>query len=154
MFKLTIFAFLVCVILSSCHKAHCNTASFSLGLVAFSTAESDTIILRRFDKGTNFTSEHDSLLIDTLNTPFQRYSDTTILYYRTPDGLSVFTEEYDYEIYLSKLNRVFRLTDIIYTNALGASGERQFCFAKLNSYNINGQLKNPSNDNDIIFIDK
>lgn len=154
MFKLTISAFILCLILSSCVKGRCSEASFTLGLVAFEEAESDTIILRRFDKGTNFSTQHDSIFIDILTTPFQKYSDTTIVKYETPEGLRLLTVEYDYEIVLPESNNIFRLTDIKYTKHYQASGEKVMCYSKLDSYKIDGQLKNPSDINEYILIDK
>ena len=154
MFKLTISAFILCFLFSSCGKGHCGKATFTLGLVAFNNSESDTIILRRFTKSTNFSFQQDSIFIDTLNTYFQKYSDTTIVRYQTPEGLQLLTDEYDYEIFLPESNSIFRLTDITYTKLYQGSGEKVVCYAKLNSYKINGQLKTTSENKDYILIDK
>ncbi len=154
MFKLTISAFIACVILSSCGKPHCGKPTFTLGLIAFSDAESDTIIVRRFDKGTNFSAQHDSLFIDTLDTHFQKYSDTALVKYQTAEGLGLLTNDYDYQIFLPGPTSVFRLTDITYTTFYQGSGEKVSCLTKIESYKINGQLKTPSDEYNFIFIDK
>ena len=154
MFKLTIAVLIICSILSSCVKGHCGKATFTLGLIAFSNSESDTIILKRFIKSTNFSTEKDSIFIDTLNTQFLKYSDTTIVYYHSPEGLQLLSDEYDYEIYFPKLNNFYRLTDITYTYQYQPSGEKISCYGKLDSYKIDGQLKNPSFNYDFILIHK
>jgi hypothetical protein len=153
MFKLTISAFILSAMLSSCGKAHCGKASFTLGLIKFTDAESDTIIVKRFNKGTNFSSLHDSVFVDKLNSQFQRSSDTIIVYYYTSEG-QLLTEDYDHEIVLPGSPRVFRLADIAYTNEYEPSGEKVMCIAKIDSYKIDGQLKNPSNQGNFIFITK
>jgi len=71
-------------------------ASLSFGLISFSDQESDTIILRRYEKGSNFSTLKDN--------------DTLDLAYTTSIGL--ITSQYDYELYFPGAIKLYRLSAI------------------------------------------
>lgn len=54
----------------------CGKASDFIALVTYTPAESDTIIVRRFAKSSNFALQKNTLLIDKPNTNLQVNGDT------------------------------------------------------------------------------
>ncbi|MBI3138925.1 MAG: hypothetical protein HYZ15_10100 [Sphingobacteriales bacterium] len=95
------------LLFQDCTRTPCINASLGFGLVSFTDAEADTIILRRFAKNRNFT-----LLIDTvhLQTGFIRKQDTLESAYNTSAGLIY--SSYDYELYFPGAAQTYRLTEI------------------------------------------
>jgi len=143
---LLFFAIIVCTAFSSCTKGKCRKASFSLTAIGFKEAETDTIILRRFEKSTNFSLLHDSLFLDKTNTTFSFFSDTTHVSYRMPDGSGLLSDDFDYQVILPQPNSFFRLTDINYQNLYMGSGEKVVCVNMLTSYKMDGLVHTVSMD--------
>ncbi|MBI5372943.1 MAG: hypothetical protein HZA79_13055 [Sphingobacteriales bacterium] len=95
------------LLFQDCTRTPCFNASLGFGLVSFTDAEADTIILRRFAKNRNFT-----ILIDTvpLQMGFTRKQDTLEAASVTSGGLIY--SSYDYELYFPGAAKTCRLTEI------------------------------------------
>lgn len=98
--------------LNSCTTTPCFTGSFNFGLKGFTQAEADTILVRRFFRGSNFSNLTDSFLL----TPgFRVQQDTleiTSLF--VPD--SYMNAAYDYLLVFPGIPKTIRLTDITEVN--------------------------------------
>jgi hypothetical protein len=85
------------VILTSCGNTYqCPKQSLITAFVSYADAEIDTIILRRFTLGSNFTQKVDSTLLTSGNRQFIRRSDTVELF--IPDITNRFNDEFDWQI--------------------------------------------------------
>jgi hypothetical protein len=81
-----------------------------LGLVEFNSADIDTIIVRKFERGDNFTK-----LIDTL-----QWDQSNVIFYSRADTLQMgeFIEsmllqsKFDYQVYFPAAARTFHITEI------------------------------------------
>ncbi len=94
------------VIASACGDYPCSKAELQFGLIGFSDAASDTIIIRRFDK-------NGSRLVDTFliaNIVFERNQDT--LNMKIFPGTAILQNDYNYEIVLPGATALFKVTDI------------------------------------------
>jgi len=109
----TIFTFsslllIAALTLQSCTKTPCINATLEFGLISFSDAESDSIILRRYEKGSNFLLVKDTFL---LGIHFTRKNDT--LEIASTQSMGLMNSQFDYEIYLPNAAKLFRVTSII-----------------------------------------
>ena len=141
--KLSIFLLIIFVTSNACNH-ECKRAASNIALVSYLPAETDTIIVRKFEKNSSFTTMIDTFYIDRLTSTYQNKNDTLEVFYSfgTDDGL---LSKYDYEIYLPGINRLYQLTDI--TEAFesmnqGLSCRKVECLNSIRSYKVNGQLMN------------
>ncbi len=144
MLKLLFLSLVVCSMVSSCTKGKCGKAHFQLTTIGFSEEETDTIIIRRFEKNTNFSILYDSLFLHKTNTSFSFYSDTTYVYYNSHDGSGIPVDDFDYQISLPQPISFFKLTDITYIHEYIGSGEKIVCYPRLSTYQLDGQMKKDS----------
>lgn len=136
-----------CIFLLSCNKEiSCNEATSTLNFISFPNIETDTIILKRFTKATNFTTPVDTFSIHNSNSSYERFNDTLQIgnSFGGDNGLK---SKYDYEIFLPHSNRIFRISEITeeFTHITGGglfSMDKRSCVNLIKSYKINGQLVN------------
>lgn len=133
---------LVTIVFYNCTRTPCMNASLSFGLISFSDQESDTIILRRYEEGNNFSTLIDSFLLDM---GFRRTNDTLDLAYTTSTGL--ITSQYDYELYFPGAIKLYRLSAI--EEEAGEirhsfwNNVKVGCVNKITSLTINNQVSYP-----------
>ena len=129
-----IFCCLLCFI--SCSRTcPCQPAFAPFQIVSFSPAESDTVIVRRFIKGTNFQTLNDSALIDSTNSSYtQRGVDTLEL--GAVDTTGHIASGFDYEIYIPAVNKLTKITDVTEQYEEGPCGR---CTDFIKSYIKDGQ---------------
>ena len=98
----------VIIALHSCGTYDCAEADgLRIGGVSFTAAELDTIILRKFVKGTGFTQLIDSVFVTDY---YQVTNDTaTAGAFLSSDRLK---SKYDYQIYIPSINRLVKITDM------------------------------------------
>ena len=126
--------------INSCGHYPCGDASSLIGLVNFTEAESDTIIVRRFTKGSDFTALHDSAIITNNNANLQRQFDTVRVLFNF-EGNEFITSEYDFQIFLPATNNLYELTDIAEDIRYGSkAGQKVYCINPITSYKLNGEL--------------
>lgn len=148
------YLFVVLAFMSSCEYP-CGKASDFIALVGFTRAESDTIIVRRFTKSTNFSIQKDSLLIDSTNANLQRNADTVIVLRGWGDSYATITSDYDYEIFLPGANVTYTLSDIKEPLQYGRrGGGKVYCVNAISSYKLNGKLVSDSKNFDRIYLKK
>jgi hypothetical protein len=151
--KIIFFSLLTCWLLSSCGEYPCGKASSTIALIGFTGIDSDAVILRRFSKGTNFTTLTDSIILNRSNSNFQVQHDTLLILYGSTDGNDAITADYDYQIVLPKINRVFGLSDIVENVQYGRNnGTKEYCLNNFTSYKIDGQPVSSINTFNFIYF--
>ena len=133
---------IISTFISAC-EYHCTTASPNIAFVAFPDDETDTIVVKRFAKGSNFSNIIDTRQIDKLNSSFQKINDTLTVWIAY--GLEVgFVSNYDYELTLPSTGRQFRISDIDEPQRTLKKGlfstTKEGCINSINSYRVNDQL--------------
>ncbi len=153
-FKKNLFTISFICLLLSCGKQPCYKANSILGLVSFSAAESDTVVLRRFVKATNFASLKDTFILSAATGNFQMSNDT-LLILQYVDQYNAVVSTYDYEVSLPKANRVFKISDVMerITSINGGLGKLA-CINPIISYKVDGQLISGDKNYDIIYLKK
>lgn len=141
--------------LYSCGEYPCKQASDYISLISFTPAETDTIIIRRFTKSTNFSIQKDSLLIDKTNANLQQNGDTVLVLKGWGNSFATITSNYDYEIFLPGANVTYTLSDIEEPLQYGRHGTyKDLCINSINSYKLNGQMVKKENAYGPIYITK
>jgi hypothetical protein len=148
--------YIICYFLLSCKEFPCYPAISQLALISFSDVETDTLILRRYAKATNFTTLIDTFLINRSNSTYFKSNDTLRIFnlFGGDQGLK---SKYDYEIYVPQLNRLFRITDIVEEFNKTRSGPGEVvvhCSDPIKSYKLNGQLITGNYNYYMVYIRK
>lgn len=133
----------ICITIISC-SYECNNATANIGFLSFPVNETDTIIVRKFTKSSNFKSLIDTFSLNQNNSSYQSSNDTLEIYntFGTDDGL---LGKYDYEIYLPEINRLYQISEIteeFRSINTGLSCNKVGCINYFRSYKVNGQLIN------------
>jgi hypothetical protein len=111
-------------------------------------------IFRRFTKATNFTSSRDSFILTRQNINYQRQQDTVMIF-QLPDGNDIIISDYDYEVFLPKINRLFRISEIVENIQYGSrSTYKVLCGNTISSYKVNGQMINDNHGNTFLHLKK
>lgn len=141
-----------CTLFFACtHKITCSDSNIYLAYKAFSQQDLDTIIMRRYVKGSNFAQLKDTALFNTLN--YQAITASDTIQFALPAGMQVsqdsinltlLTPDYDYGIYIPALNRLIQISKIIEEKTEGNAGgvfaqDPQPCYNPIQSYIYNGQ---------------
>ena len=145
--KFIISLILFCTLLSSCTiKMPCDNGNIKLGFVSFSDTVTNSFILRQFKKSTNFKTLVDTILITKTNGSYKKINDSLQVEYSfnlkhgytsSEYGL---TSEYDYEVYLPRINFTFQISDIIEeykSQNKGLTSDTSTCENFIKSYKIN-----------------
>jgi hypothetical protein len=141
-----LFTISLSAILISCGEYQCSKADLRFGLIGFSDAEADTIVLRRFDKTGNFNSPLDTFLLTNIS--FNRRSDTLVM--GAFPGTALLQSDHNYQIFFPQGNTLISVTEIAeeqrsirrsFTDKVG-------CVNFIQSCKLNGQLT-PINSNDL-----
>jgi len=121
---------------SSCGEYPCSKAELQFGLVGFSDAESDTIVLRRFEKHGGNSVLKDTFLLT--NIWFRRNLDTLKMV--GFPGYALLQSDYNYEIFFPAVPKLITITDIqeeqLYIERRGKVG----CTNRIISYRLDGQV--------------
>jgi hypothetical protein len=142
--------------ISSCSKTcYCTDAMLSLGYVAFDNAETDTIILRRYDRNSNFSRLLDTAILTNQNTVFSSNGDTVFI--RSNIEATTLRSFYNYVFYLPALNRSDSVNGIFEARDKeeGSHDMQCNCINKVLSYQLNGdtlQIVDPASP--FIYITK
>lgn len=119
----------------SCGDYACSKAEMQFGLVGFSDAESDTILLRRFEKNGGNSVLKDTFLLTSIW--FQRNLDTLKMV--GFPGTALLQSNYNYEIFFPATAKLITITDIqeeqLYIKPRGKVG----CTNRIISYSLDGR---------------
>jgi hypothetical protein len=141
--QFSIFLLIICATFNAC-KHECKRAASNIALVSYLPADTDTIIVRKFEKESAFATIIDEFPLNRLTSTYQNKNDTLEIFasYGADDGL---LSKYDYEIYLPGINRLYQVTEIteeFESMNVGLSCTKEECLNTIRSYKVNGQLTN------------
>jgi hypothetical protein len=132
---------LIAISFPGCGKTPCAIASLDYGLVGFSDAESQHIVLRKYQKNGNFTNKLDTFIVQA---GFRRTNDTLELTSVTSNDLLL--SMYDYEIYFQTAARLYRINDIVELQSEIKRSifdlRKDVCINQITQLTINGQVQN------------
>jgi hypothetical protein len=103
-----LFCLIVVIGTYSCSSTPCASGSFHFGLIGFTQAEADTIMVRRFFPGNNFTNVTDSFMLQ----PGLRVQQDTLEITSLTIPASFLSAGYEYQLIFPSAGRTIRLTDI------------------------------------------
>ena len=127
------------LILHSCGEYPCGKAETVFGLVGFSDLESDSIIIRRFVKNSNFSSQLDTAILFPIR--FRRVHDTLELVAFT--GEAVLKSEYDYQLFFPRIPKLVSISKLEEEQRYGKkSGNKEYCMNRMISCQVNDQPRN------------
>ena len=149
-------ALLLMLVLGACEKYPCQR---SIGLrtafVSFTKAETDTIVVKRFVKGTNLGQLLDSAIIDTALIKFTNRGDT--LFPSELHAQTLLNSLYDYQVRVPDGNRIFTITDITEEQKKGRAGflspARDACYNPITAYTLNGARKTVTANREVVYLD-
>ncbi len=151
--QLFTFFIIISIAFFSC-SYECSNATVNFSLVSFQAAETETIIVRKFTKMSNFTSLLDTFSLNQLNSSYSNTNDTLEVRnsYGTDNGL---LSKYDYEIYLPAINRLYKVSEIneeFRSINQGLSCKKRGCVNSFKSYKVNGVLVNVNSYYTLYFV--
>lgn len=123
-------------------KYECSDAEANISLVSYESAETDTIIVRKFAKNSSFTSLLDTFLLNRSTSSYRDMNDTLEIFssFGTDHGI---VSRYDYEIYLPAINILYQVSEIVedyQSMNQGLSCNKPGCLNRFISYKVNGQV--------------
>ena len=142
----TIIIWLVIISGYACGYYNCNEApGLRISTIAMSASEIDTIVLRKFAKGSNFTMLLDTLQLDSTNTMFQfPFSGTDTSFMGLLKDETLLKSKYDYQVFIPAVNKLVKITEInepqqkVRSNFL--VNDKLACANIIQSYKMDGQL--------------
>ena len=133
-----ILACTVLVVFGSCSKTcYCNQATLHLDYVAFDSAETDSLIVYTYPKGSGFANALDTLLLTEQNADFQFIQDTLSIGFRGDSA--ALKSVYDYVFFLPSINRGDSLFGVFETRDTEEGGHDLECNCtnRVLSYRLN-----------------
>ena len=124
--------------LSACKKTcFCTTPALNLDYVAFSPSETDSIILRRYNKNTRFSQLVDTAVLTPQTVQFSYRQDTLSIH--TDQEAFTLRSFYDFVFYLPALKRSDSLYNIVEPNDRQEASRNQTCncINRILSYQLN-----------------
>ena len=136
----------------ACGSYNCGEAEgLRISTIGFTAAEIDTIILRKFTKGSGFASKIDTLSVNSSNALFQfpyTTKDTSFMGVLSPDVL--LKSKYDYEIYIPAVNKLVSITAISEPQQKMRKGflstTKEYCINAIQSFQQDGRMVTPQNN--------
>jgi len=123
-----------------------------LGMVSFSSTEIDTLITRKFSKGSNFSRQIDTTILDQNNVTFTAQTDTFQM--GSWKGDILLSSKYDYQVFIPAINRTISVTEITEPQLEGDCRGKVGCGNIITSVKLNGALAPTSIQNEILYIKK
>ncbi len=140
-------------LLTSCHNCICGPSDgLKLGMISFSASEIDTLITRKFSKGSNFSLQIDSTIMDENNVMFRAQNDTSqMVSWR---GNILLSSKYDYQISIPAVSRTISVTEINEPQLEGDCRGKVACGNIITSVRLNAGLTPTFIQNDILYFKK
>ena len=113
------------------------------GLIAFDSTDVDTIIIKRFEKGNNFTHGVDTSQWDRWKVVFTRQNDTFQMSIFVGDILLKSTS--DYQVFIPSISRTFAITEMNEPQREGNCKYKVMCGNIIVSCTLDGTPVSPNN---------
>jgi hypothetical protein len=106
--------FIAIVHCSACGYDNCGPSEgLRIATIGMTPSQIDTIILRKFARGSGFTNRIDTVLIDSTKAYFQfPYTTKDTSFMGILSEQTLLKSQYDYEIFIPSVNRLVRVSDI------------------------------------------
>jgi hypothetical protein len=139
----------------SCDSKPCIQASLSLTFVDFSTAETDSIIIRTLNKGNS--SLVDTVLINGNELGNQISTDSLQIFSPLPE--TTMRSDYNYEIVVPGAARSYSITDIVedfenYKDKPLGCGTKDACVNRITSFKVNGTTVAGQSFDSMVYLTK
>jgi len=124
----------------------CDQATFGLCLISFPDSTAKNIVLKRYESRTNYKQLLDSSIVN--DSLIQKHSDSLEFNIET---------DCDYVVYISNLNRVYKISDINETHGFWKAGFLTRSSGYINtvmSYKLNDKLITGNSNYKKIYIQK
>lgn len=146
--------------LTSCGKSYqCPKENLAPAFVAYADTEIDTIVLRRFKTGSNFSQQVDSTVLSISNCVFSKHTDTVMLF--ANDLKNRINDGYDWQVFNPFYQRTISITAMAFKIEESHSGglfsmDPAACVSPLIFYKRDNTIVTSSPDmgNDYLFIHK
>ena len=132
---------------TSCGKCDCIDENISPNFINYDSLETDTIIIRKYAKNTNFTALIDTAFFDDKSSFRIKLHDDTLSFPYHVGNFSI-SVNYDWIFFLPSINRAIRISDIVSekTSMPCGTGKVQ-CVNPIESLNIYGLISNAEDYN-------
>jgi hypothetical protein len=138
---------------TSCHNCICALSEgLRLGLISFDSTEIDTMIIRKFDKGSNFSHLIDTSQWDRSKVAFYSYNDTFQM--GAFLGGILLQSKFDYQVFIPAVNRTINITEINEPQLEGDCRGKVACGNIITSVRLNSDLTPTTIQNEILFLKK
>ncbi len=128
----------------SCKEYPCQEASVNINIYGFTKSDIDSVIVRKYVTASNFSSFVESWSMDSLQASYNWTTNNYLIVDANfaSNGYGI-RSKFDYEVYIPRKNRLFRITEISEEQVTGRetlSMEKRGCINPIRSYRVNGQL--------------
>ena len=147
--KFIIAIFFLTNVFSSCTvSVPCDNGNIKLGFVSFSDTVTNSLVIRQFEKSTNFKILVDTILITMTNGSYKKSNDSLQVEYsfNTKHGYTSskhgLSSGYDYEVYLPAIDKTFKISDIDEEYKMQKKGftfDNSDCDNFIKAYSVDGK---------------
>lgn len=132
------FAILLSVLfLVSCQNCIClPSEGLRLGMIGYDSTDIDTIILRKFEKGSNFSQAIDTSQWDRTNVVFSPKNDTFQM--AAWFGDICLKSKFDYQVLVPATNQIFSITEMNEPQVQGKCDGKVMCVNTIQSSKLDG----------------
>lgn len=124
-------------VIASCNYPCAPSDGLQMELIGFTQLEADTILLKKFEKGSDFRRAVDSLMIDSNVTRFRLSNDT--LRITSTISTTNLLSKYDYMVSIPSTNSLFYITEMKEPQQEGRKSKYKImCGNSIQSCKING----------------
>lgn len=147
----TLVFILIIIFFNSCNHCICGPSDgLRLGMVSFSATEIDTVITKKFVKGSNFSLHIDSTIMDQNNVMFKAQNDTFQM--GSWRGDILLSSKYDYQVFIPAVNRTISITEINEPQLEGDCRGKVACGNIIVSVRLNSDLTPTTIQDDILYL--
>ena len=144
------------LLFSSCGQYPCSPSiGLRFALVSFKPAEADTVMLKRYPKGSNFSTVIDSVLVDSTLLTFTNRNDT--LFPSTLLKQTLLLSQFDYRLTIPAINKTYSVTDIIEEEKKWKEplfGAKEDCTNPITGYTIDGTRVDVQPFYEVVYLKK
>lgn len=127
------------MICNSCTYQCARSSGVMVNFISFTEQEIRPFSIKKYVKGSNFTSFIDSLLVTDTVTRYGRSNDSLI--WQSSIGSARMPSDYDYIVYIPAVNSTYRITELYEPQREGKKSTKKImCVNAVVSCRINGVL--------------